>query len=1236
MLLLLLLLTTPSQAADPGVEWARVVQEQIPAWRARRDGALARAEAATAYFEGRRALAEAFPELDGAPLDSPAWLSGRLDQLDAAGAARAAERYAVLPELQGGWQEAQRRQALEAALDAEDRADGLERRLILGLRQLIEDHPELRREALGPILEPLRARVAAADALGDEAGPEALAAARADALGAGEDLQRFESLLAGIRRAATTRAPAPDFRPDLGRLQDSATGPYALRRLELLRPFLGPSDGATLDGALAEFIEGERLPQLREALAAARAELEQLGTSSEGGEQEPVEVLEATSAAQSQRVERARRRAAAAISAGGELGALRRQQAALELELAQVRLAIAQMKLARALDSSRRALEAAEETRAEAAAARRDADGQSALRGELLEILAAAQTRTAERTEAREAAAAARSQRLDSAEEALQELADDIATASALTGTLEASERRAGLDRAYRELRRELSALRREAGSADEVLRQASEAAAALPGLQAAERARIREIRAALGGSAPEGARSPEDIAAAWDEERGRQEVLAADGVAEARAYRDAIVHLLQRARLMRRDLRGEVSLDVLDEDRARLAEDVRQELGLLGPSLATALRDRLEWVRLLPQRILQLGWLYGALLGSAWIMAVALLWSYARRRSAVGVRWVLDRWAERAGTPYRRAELQAVEAPAVPVAVALIDLGLGYAFYGPVREHFAELGLLLLIYLQVATYRLLMNLFDLLVARHPSLRPALLTVHDEPRSHGRRTVKVLALWSIASQFTSYLALEILETDALNDLAAIVSRWGFVLIATWLLYLWEPDIRAALSRRVSESRLNQLLSTPPRYAIERAPRALVGGALLLGRALFNLVDLRATDRSGLGRLLNYINRRRLSGSEEGRAGPPVSAQLRRRLTRDACPDEWFVYRTRADELFSEALTAWMRERRAGRIVLIGDRGDGKGCWLDRRCAGLEPVGWQVCRHRVERRLISEGDMVDWLGQRLAPAGYEGAPPRDVDALIEVLMDLPGRIWVIQDLERTFLRSVGGFQAIRTLFQIVQQCSEHHFWVLGVHRPAWRYLSRLSALFDTHFFRAEIDLEPLREVQLRELIARRMSGSGFEADFRRLERPGLAGGDPDAERDRAERTYFRLLSEASQGNAAVALRYWADCLTPGDREGEVAVQLPGFGRELTGLSDVDLFVLTAVRVQEELTEPELSRVLNLAPAVIRAAVRSLADRELLEGRPGGNVGIPIRQLPGVTRLLRRRHFLQGAA
>lgn len=881
-------------------------------------------------------------------------------------------------------------------------------------------------------------------------------------------------------------------------------------------------------------------------------------------------------------------------------------------------------------------MEAAEETRAEAEAARQEADGRGELRSELLEILAGAQTRTAELTEAQEITRAARDKTISDVESALQTISDDVTDARAMTSALDATKRKNKLDKAYRDLRRELSSLRGAASDADEALREADAAADELPEVLAAERARIREIQEVLGDQTPEGARSPEAIAEAWEEERQRQDALLAGGVGDARIYRDAIVHLLQRARLMRRALRPEVSLEELDEDRARLLEVLQQELALLGPSLATVVRDRVEWVRLLPKRMFKLSWLSGALLGSVWILVVALVWSYARRRSAGAVRWVLDRWADRAGTPYRRAELQAVEAPAVPTVVALIDLGLGYAFYGPVREDFAELGLVLLVYLQFATYRLLMNLFDLLVAQYPSLRPALLTLHEEPRGHARRTVKVLALWSIASQFTSYLTLEILNTDALNDLADILFRWGFVVIAAWLLYLWEPDIRAALARRVSESRLNAFLSEPPKYAVERAPRALVGGALLLGRALFNLVDVRATDRSGLGRLLNYINRRRLSTSEQSASGPPIPLTLQIHLTKDECPDEWFVYRTAADEAFANALAGWMAERRAGRVVLIGDRGDGKGCWLDRRCAGLEPVGWQVSRHRVERRLISEQDMVRWLGQRVVQAGHGGGVPADVGALIEALMELPGRIWVIQDLERTFLRAVGGFQAIRTLFHVIQQCSEHHFWVLGVHRPAWRYLSRLSVLFDTHFFRAEIDLEPLREAQLRELISRRMSDSGVRVDYSRLERPGLAGGDPEAERDRAERTYFRLLSEASQGNAAVALRYWADCLTPGDVEGEVEVQVPGFNNELKGLSDVDLFVLTAVRVQEELTEDELSRVINLAPAVIRAAVRSLADRQLLEGRPGGNVGIPTRQIPGVTRLLRRRHFLQGAA
>ena len=1232
--LLLLLLIAPSAWADPGVEWARFTQEQAPALQARATSANTRSAAAKTYFDGRVQLVEAFPSYSGAPLDSPAWIKGKLDALDAAGAARSAERSAVRPELAAPWQDTTRQRSLEAALDAEDLADGLERRLLLGLQRLLEDHPPLKREALAPLRDTLQKRIDADDVINgaDAASPEA-AAARADALLAAEELQRLEVLVRGIQHAATASVPSPSPDADIARLAAPETSELALLRLALLRPFLAADAQQALDEATRRLAVERELPALQAALTAERSELTALTIKGvDAADLPPVAALEAELAALEKQIELARKRAAKNAAALDAAGDVRRLRSAIALERLLVKQERATLELQAAEDAGRLAQEKSAETRQEAERSREAGDDPRAKAlTSLLDLLANTQSRTGELTRRQGIVSEEQSGRLDALKVELSTIETAISDAEALSNPLEARQRQNGLDAAYRELRQYLDELRKDAREADVASKSASAAVAELASRRKADSERLKNLLTILGdGPIGERQRDPLEISAEWTQESDNQMALTDAIAAEARTYRDEVVHLLAEARVLRRTLKREVSADELDTDRARLLGDIRQELALLGPNIATQAQDRLASLRHLPSRLLDLSWLRGVLFGSLWLVGVGLVWSWARRRAREVVHWALDRWAARASTPYRRSELTAVENPGIAAVIAAIDLGLGYALYNPVRESFAELGLVLLIYLQFATYRLLMNLFELAVARHPSIRPALLTLTEEPRAKAHRTVKVLALWGIVRQFVDFLTLEVLETDAINGLLLMVFRWLLIAISGWLLHIWEPDIRAALSRRPVTNRVTAFLVEPPKYPFERVPRALVGTVLLMAETAWNLVDVRAADRSGLGRLINWVNRRRLRREGTVAAAPPISSRLRHQLTVDDCPDEWFVTRAQADERFTEAIDGWMRERRAGRVVVIGDHGDGKGCWLDRRCAGLEAVGWSLTRARADHRITTRDELAGWMAGLLEVTLPADADP--IEALMEALMDAPGRVWVLEGLEMAFLRTVGGFQAIRALFQIVQQCSEHHFWMLSVHGPAWRYLSKLPALFDTRFFRAQIALEPLREAQLRELIDRRMGSVDVEVSFSSMER-GSQQADLKVERERAERTYFRMLSEASQGNAAVALELWADSLTPGATPEVVLAQVPESKVNLDALSDVDLFVLTAVRIQAELDEAELSSVINLGPEQIRATVRSLMDRGLLEVSRRRRARIPTLCLPGITRLLIRRHFLQ---
>jgi hypothetical protein len=1298
-LLLGLLALSPAAAADPGVTWARFQQEELPAWQARGASAEARAEAARAYFAGNLPLLEAFPSLEGVPLDSPSWLSSQLARLDAAGAARAAERFTPAPELPAAWQAEQRESARVRALDAEDEADGLERRLLLALQQLIKDHPELSRAALDPVRAQLKARLAQADATasatagaedgagsdgatddgaggdasqGEEAGDagdgeaggdggedgtdaggddggvdstdpeearEAVAAARAKALAeaarAGEDLRRLELLVAGIRHAATARVPAPSPDEDLALLDDPAAADAARLRLALLRPFLSEQDQRRIDASEQAALIEEQIPTLVKELVEIRTALEALRSGEYDASSLPVAALEARLAEREGVLRDAEAELATyqGIDDSMTLLTARRTRAGLLKDLAQARRDYAALALERARDSARAAREQAEQTR-EALEREKLEDSESArLRVQLIEALADAQDRRGEVTDALATAREQRTAWLTAHRSTTTELETRAQEILTRTGALAGRQRLRDLDTAYSDLRKELTGIRSEAIAADQALRKARRANTALADERDARLEVLDALVEALGAEALlANGRTAAEVRQDWlDQVSARAETLA-DAEAEARTHRDEVVHLLERGRQLRRELKPEISADEFDKDRALLAENVRQELTLLGPSLATQGRDLLEWLARLPSRLLHPGWLWGLLMGSIWLLAVGLIWLWARRRAQAMVHWALDRWAERDPDPLRRHELQALEKPAVPVVVAVIDVALGYALYGPVREAFAELGLVLLVYLQFATFRLLMCLYELLVAHDHVLRPALATLDERSWARARRTVRVLALWVILHQFIAFLTREVLGTDAISEVCLMVLEWALIFLAAGLLYEWEPSVRQALSSRGASNAVTGYLTTEPRYALERSPRALVGGMILISSSVWHLLDLRATDRSALGQIFNWINRQRLAREETATTRrDPAPAKLRSAILLETCPDDWFIERPLADDAFATALDGWMKERRAGRVVIIGDRGDGKGCWLDRRSAGLANVGWRVTRSRLSRLITTEAELVRWF-RKTCELETE-APLDDIGDLIAALMDMPGRVWVLEGLECCFLRTVGGFEAVRALFQLIQQCSEHHFWVISVHRPAWRYLSRLSSLFDARFFRAEIELAPLRDAQLRELVGRRTATAGYTPSFTNLERSGLRGGDPESERQRAERTFFRLLSESSQGNAGVALRFWADSLSPGGEEGVVNVSLPTDGESaLKGLTDTDLFILTAVRVQDELDEDELAQATNLTPAVVRAAVRSLLDRRLLD-TDADRVRIPIEQLTAVTRLLRRRHFLQ---
>ena len=130
---------------------AQVKQEVIPQLTARKIRAENRIKAAEKYFAGDLALPEAFPNWSDAPLTEPAFLVSALVTLDQAALARASERVSAAGKADalGGTQVGREwKRAMRLASEAEDQADALRRRFLVGCQAGIAQAPGLIQEAL--------------------------------------------------------------------------------------------------------------------------------------------------------------------------------------------------------------------------------------------------------------------------------------------------------------------------------------------------------------------------------------------------------------------------------------------------------------------------------------------------------------------------------------------------------------------------------------------------------------------------------------------------------------------------------------------------------------------------------------------------------------------------------------------------------------------------------------------------------------------------------------------------------------------------------------------------------------------------------------------------------------------------------------------------------------------------------------------------------------------------------
>jgi hypothetical protein len=322
---------------------------------------------------------------------------------------------------------------------------------------------------------------------------------------------------------------------------------------------------------------------------------------------------------------------------------------------------------------------------------------------------------------------------------------------------------------------------------------------------------------------------------------------------------------------------------------------------------------------------------------------------------------------------------------------------------------------------------------------------------------------------------------------------------------------------------------------------------------------------------------------------------------------------------------TEARERW-RTGKAVSALLVGERGSGKSSLLN--CASAQVFsGSEPVRAAFRERILDAAQMDAFLRQTLNLGEGED---------LEESLQRERRVILIEEVERTFLRRVDGFEGVRRLLSLVSDSCRTTLWVLCLNQLAFKFLD--AAIGMEQVFSHRINAMSVEPQNLRTAILLRHNLSGLRLRFARppsrhplLERVRRPLGLDRHARD----AFFDALYQQSEGVFRSAFELWHRNIDSA-HGGVLRMRFPDLADGdplIAGLDRQDLFTLQAVLQHGSLTAAEFVQVFCVADSVARERIDALVDRGILEREPGAP-GWRVRSEAGylVRKALDRQNLL----
>jgi hypothetical protein len=334
---------------------------------------------------------------------------------------------------------------------------------------------------------------------------------------------------------------------------------------------------------------------------------------------------------------------------------------------------------------------------------------------------------------------------------------------------------------------------------------------------------------------------------------------------------------------------------------------------------------------------------------------------------------------------------------------------------------------------------------------------------------------------------------------------------------------------------------------------------------------------------------------------------------------------FLVGREQEMSAIAQARALW-EEGRPAALLIVGERGSGKtsliNCALKRWLNDLEIISGEF-----SERLVSPIRLRDFLAHLV---GVE-----DPTQLVRVLAE-GRRVIILEEVERTFLRQVGYYDAIREHQRCIAATCSSTLWILSINRVAFQFLDAAISLGQS--FSHRINAGTTSREDLQRAIMLRHNLSGLRAQLPESQPPDSLRGrlsNSVQGRPNPEVVFFDGLARESAGIYRAAFDLWLGQIE--SVQGGALYLKPFAKRDLSGVTENlsldQLFALTAILQHGGLTSEEFGLVFQQSVAAGQGRLDELVARELIQPDPG-RPGFRVRPeaMPAVKDALYRHNLL----